>query len=176
MTKKQTIKKTKKEDAVADAIFALAEAIKGLEAKLDTVLGQFRLIPPKEIPAQPAPATSNAEVVATTVVEPSQSTPAEYPFPFEWRETINTLLNKAFDAKVNYRGDGHFELSIWVPKQYSNAKPNHWESMHEDLRFAVLQNSLGTVGVKMYIEKIVADLGADIMKKVSDDRLNLIRA
>ena len=164
-----------KKDPVAEAILALAEAVKGLESKLDTALLPTK---PATVPEGSLPPNyvnlfnSDAPSIVSVVTPPAE----EFPFPFEWREVIDTILNKAFKAAVSYRGDGHFELSVFVPREYSNAKPPHWDAMHNDLRFAVLQNSLGTVGVRNYVESIAKNLGPDLMKKVDEDRLKLIGA
>ena len=155
----------KKIDQTAEAILSLAEAIKGLEAKFDL------LKKTEDIKDESASAVSVISPIMSEVAVVSTVAEAQLPFPFEWRQEIDSLLNKSFEAKVNYRGDGYFELIIFVPKEYSNAKPSHWDLVHEDARFVVLSNALGTVGVREYVKKIVENLGTDIMKKVEEDRL-----
>lgn len=153
-------KDKKEKDSVAEAILSLAEAVSSLEKNLREKIDALKK---EEVVVSPINNT------ATPEPEPL------YPFPKEWRDLIDDTLNPAFKADVNYRPDAHFELSIWVPKEYSNAKPGHWDLVHEDKRFQVISNAMGLTGVREFVEKVAQNLGVDIMKKVGEDRLNLIR-
>lgn len=142
-------------NTTADAIKELAEAIKSLEKKIDESYAIKKESEPVDKPVPEVPK------------EP------ETPFPLEWRMAIDEVLSPLFSAKVNYRGDGKFELSIFVPKEYSNARPSDWDINKEDKRFKVTDNALGVVGVRDYASQVAENLGKDIMLKVAEDKMKL---
>lgn len=157
----QEVQEEVKKDPVAEALLALADAVKGLEKKLDDKLVTKQLEPVK-LPTMQA---------QHPIMQVSRDN--EMPFPLEWRMIIDEVLNQKFKASVNYRADALFELTISVPQEYSNAPKSHWDLYKEDRRHIVLSNALGAVGVRDYCQKIADNLGKDLMNKVIDDRAKL---
>jgi hypothetical protein len=158
-------KKVETVDKTAEAILSLAVAIKSLEDKIDG------------LKISPSVAATTPESTTTVTVPSDQImntnvTPEEY-FPAPYRQIINERLNKNFKAKIEYRNDGMFGLFIWVPKEYSNASANHWSLNKEDLRFRAIENALGEIGVREWVDKIAENLGVDIMRRVVDDGVRL---
>lgn len=148
----KTEKKTKT-DKVADAINLLAEAIKSLEQKIEEKLTQQ---------------AKKEEVVVPVNTNNDTGLPSDN-FPQEFRTIINERLNHKFKAKVVYRSDGMFELHIFVPKEYSNASEPQWALNKQDLRMKVIENAMGEIGVREWVDKIAENLGQEIMMRVHDD-------
>lgn len=139
----------------AEAITLLAEAIKGLEQKIDEHFA------PKKV--------EKVEVKSEDVVAPGQDS-----MPQEYRQIINERLSEKFKAEIKYRSDANFELSIWVPREYSNAPKGHWDLNHEDKRFLVIQNAMGAIGVREWVDKIAENLGPDIRMRIENDRYTAV--
>jgi hypothetical protein len=120
----------------------------------------------KEIVALKTPVVKQEEVP-----QPAQETtaPQAQPFPHEWRNVIDETLSAKFGASVDYRGVD-FELTILVPKEYSNANPNVWAEQKADRRIWVIPNHMGTAGVKDFADKVAKNLGQEIMNRVIEDR------
>lgn len=162
------VPKPKKQDVIAGAIIQLAEAIKGLEKKIDEKLTPVKMasIERPTVPAEAMPGpivSADAPAISTGV-----------PFPLEWRQAIDEVLSREFGSKVEYRPDGRFELSIYVPQKFSNAPKGHWDLYKEDLRRKIMDNHLGVQGVRDYAQLISENLGKDIMNKVNDSRSQLV--
>lgn len=99
--------------------------------------------------------------------------PDEVPVPQEWRDAISSVLSPSFPAFVRYRPDTNFDLTIIVPKEFSNASKQEIETNGCDRRFRVIPNALGITGVKQYAQLVSENLGRDIMFKVDLDRERL---
>lgn len=154
-----------KTDKVSEAITLLAEAIKGLETKVDSL-------------KSPTLTVTTGEQHSTVTVPPfsvSNENSSNDIFPQQWRQIVNERLNHKFKSSVVYRSDMPcFELSIWVPKEYSNVPKGHWDLNKEDRRMKVIENAMGEIGVREYIDKIAENLGSDIMMRVHEDAQKLV--
>ena len=142
--------------AMAEAVTSLASAMKALEEKVE------KLAPKPDVP-------HGTGEPPTPSVKPEEK--KTDPFPLEWRAIINEVLNPKFDATVSYRPDAKFELTIFVPKEYSNAPPAQWDMAHADPRVRIMDNFVGEAGVREYAVKVSENLGHDIMQKVQEDRI-----
>lgn len=149
--------KPKKEQnsEVLQAISALAEGMKSFEERLK------KIEEPK------------VQVAIEVAEKPKESVAEVMPFPPEWRAVIDDILNAKFIASVIYRGDARFEFTVDVPKEYSNARPLELEMNKQDRRVKVIDNALGTLGVREYCEKIAKNLGPDIMRMVNEQRTSM---
>ncbi len=145
---------------MAEAIKELAEAVKKLEEKIDKNYKQpiIREEEEKEIPIIQA---KDATVPTKVIV------------PKEWRDIIDGTLNFKFNVDVEYRSDACFELTIFVPREYSGIKENEWQLSGGDRRVKVINNYLGASGVKDYCDLIVKNLGSETMRKVIEDRIKI---
>lgn len=150
-----------KTSEITNAIKVLADAVKGLEIKIDKLQEQSIQYPLK--PAQ-------TDITPMPVVEEKKEEPAKTPFPQEWRMIIDNELNSKFEGEVEYRGDGTFQLIITVPKEYSNAPLPHFALNGADKRVKILNPSLGAAGVRDYAKLVAENLGADIMRRVIEDK------
>ena len=96
--------------------------------------------------------------------------PATPGLPPLYRQVVDEILGPQFAVGVLWRTDGHFELTIDVPKQYSNANESHWATYKADTRICVIPNALAENGVKEYAQKVAKNLGEVIMNKVREDK------
>jgi hypothetical protein len=146
-----------KVDKTAEAITLLAEAIKGLETKIDSMNTRTTI--------------SQTVENITVEVDKDQTTSVEYDsLPEQYRQIVNERLSEKFGAKVSYRTDGRFEFSVSVPKEYTNVSPSSWNLNHGDTRLKVIENAMGEIGVREWCDLIAENLGHDIMLKVQDQR------
>jgi len=165
--------KGEQKDPVAGAINQLASAIRQLDKnnrdgfdKLETILvvNTKKAEEPKVI----EPAISDI-----TEEKPMAEGEVDIPFPQEWREVINEVLNAEFGASVKYLSAANFELTINVPREYSNATPKEWEMYKADRRIKIMPNYLGIAGVKEYAELVAKQLGPEIRAKIAEGRSKL---
>ena len=113
------------------------------------------------------------EQVEVAPVEAVVETKSEQgiPVPREWREAVDTILNKKFGVEVDYNADTPtFGFSILVPKEYSNASKPHWETFHEDRRTRVIENAQGAGGVKQWVERVYNNFDNETKAKLTSDR------
>ena len=155
----------KKEDKVAQAITDLAEAIKGLEKKVDGFGNKVTTYTLGE--------KTTATVTETPKLEEPKTTS---PFPKEWRDVIDTVLNAKFKADVEYNSGATFTLTIYVPKEYSNASQIEWDTNKADRRVKIMPIHLDVAGVKDYANLVAENLGSEIRAKIAEDRAKLTQA
>lgn len=119
-----------------------------------------------ETSVQPVPTEPTQNVTAPTDFQ--------FPIPVEYREAIDTILNKRFGIDVKYLGDtAAFEFSILVPKGYSNAGEKHWETYHEDRRSKIILNAFGSNGVREWATQVYQNFGPEIQSLIVHDRAEL---
>ena len=93
------------------------------------------------------------------------------PVPTEYREIVNSTLNKKFGIEIAYPSDtASFEFSILVPKEYSNAGLPHWETHKEDRRSRVIINALGVNGVREWATKVYENFSNETRSQIAFDR------
>ena len=124
----------------------ITDILANLSAKLDVALEKKQDI--KVVPVAPA-------------------TPGMPPI---YRQIVDEILGPQFAMEVLWRTDGNFELTIDVPKQYTNATESHWATYKTDTRICVIPNALAENGVKEYAQKVAKNLGEVIMNKVREDK------
>ncbi len=178
MTKKtspsQVEEPKEKTPNIAGALNQLASAIRQLEKKMSdefTVLKQR--YPLNEFKTD---TTSDGSEKKEEKVEAPLPVESTIPFPVEWRSVIDEVLNKSFDAKVKYLDSASFELSIFVPKEYSNATKQEWDMYKADPRIKIIPNYQGIQGVRLFVDDIAKQLGDERRIKINDDRAKLINA
>ena len=94
-----------------------------------------------------------------------------YPIPAEYREIIDTVLNKQFGIQIQPHSDRpSFTFTIIVPEQYSTMTPSYKEMYKYDLRPKVLNYSDGTNGVRDWATKVYENLSTEIKSQVTKDR------
>ena len=95
------------------------------------------------------------------------------PIPQEYRELVNTILNKNFGVRMEYRTDAPlFEFAIIVPDKYSNMPLPQREIQKEDFRLKVISMAEGKNGVKEWCEKVYKNFNTEIQSMIVADRLN----
>jgi hypothetical protein len=146
MPKKQEVETNPLEKIVAD----LEQKIKDLNAKVE------ELSKPQEVIEQ---------------VKPAQAFTPQYPVPSEYREVVDTVLNKEFGVDIEYLSDRpEFQFSILVPDKYSNTSPSYRDLMGLDRRAKVITNAQGLNGVKEYVDKVWNNFDQDTKTKISINR------
>lgn len=122
----------------------------------------------------PAPAIKGREFTVTTtgLVRPGPTSPStNFPVPIEWRELVDSTLNKQFGVEVSPDGDtASFGFSIIVPEKYSNAGKPHWETYHEDRRTRVISHALGLNGVREWTTKVYENFDPETKSRIAFDR------
>lgn len=151
-----------KTQEITEAIGMLAKAINKLEAKIDLSVA---------IPSARTPLITTTD--NSTAEPPLPPPPQEVtmPFPTEWRDIIDAVLNRKFRADVQYFDSAKFQLTVHVPKEYSNATPAQLQLNGGDRRVKVMPNHLGSAGVRDYITLVAANLGEETMRKVNEERV-----
>lgn len=135
---------------VLDSVGALADRVAALEK-------------PKERVLEVKP------IANTTVVG---ETP-RYPIPQEYRDWVDTVLNKNFGIELEYPNQqpGYQRFSIVVPDKYSNASAEYKSQIGgRDLRSKVLENNQAVTGVKEWIETVYNNFGQDTKTLIAMDR------
>lgn len=122
--------------------------------------------------AQPAPV--EIKTVEATVVAPTPEPVASsnlLPIPIEYLEARDTILNKRFAMEITYLTDSAgFQLSVLVPKEYSNAAKPHWDMYHEDRRSKVIENAFGTNGVREWLQLVYENFNNEMKSRITSDR------
>lgn len=91
--------------------------------------------------------------------------------PQQYLDAVHTILNKRFGVEMEYQPDTpNFGFSILVPKEYSNAGEPHWAMFHEDRRTRVINNSEGSAGVKLWVEKVYNNFDMETRTRITADR------
>lgn len=109
--------------------------------------------------------------VPTAATQPTVQTQTKVPVPFEWRQVVDEVLSPAFGLEVRYMDNAQFELTIHVPRKYSNATAREWESNGNDRRVKIMPNYLGTQGVREYCELVSKNLGQEILQRLQQDKV-----
>ena len=157
-------------DKVAEAINGLADAIKKLESKLGVL--EAKVLEKIEKPGTTQ--VYNPPTASTQAPETLEKTEPRMPFPKEWRDVIDTVLNVKFDATVKYLDNANFELTIYVPREYSNATKTEWDMNKCDRRIKIMPNHLGAAGVRDYATLVAENLGHEMRTKIGEDRAKII--
>lgn len=148
-------KKSEQGPTLADIL----SAIHGLTGVVDSLVKSIH-----EKPVQP-------QVTPAITPHPSISRPSSQ-VPQDYLDLVATVLNKKFGIEINYVKDSpSFELSILVPREYSNAPAGHWDTFKEDRRTKVIANSYGLAGVKDWVSLVYENLPIEIKAKIAADRL-----
>lgn len=99
------------------------------------------------------------------------TTGTNYPIPYEYREVVESVLNKEFRLEITPLSDKPaFQLSILVPKKYSNISPNQYDLMHEDRRSRVISFADGINGVRDWAQKVYDNLPQETKSMVVNAR------
>lgn len=113
----------------------------------------------------------------TTQVKPeipiAQIKPEEgFPVPLEYREIINSVLNKDFGLKIDPLSDSPaFTMTIVVPDKYSNMPTDQKAIMKVDLRSKTITYAEGVNGVKMWAEQVFNNFNAETKAQIVADRI-----
>ena len=179
MPRKKTspsIQEEPKKENLSGALNQLASAIRQLEKKMSDGFAGLKKETKTELNYQSGDLKPGQAVITTTASEPVLEVPkpeSNVPFPVEWMEIIKEVLNAKFKASVNYLDSASFELTVFVPKEYSNASPQEWIMNKSDRRIKVIPNYEGAQGVRMFVEDIAKQLGQETRAKINDDRAKL---
>lgn len=139
----------------------LDEVLKTLQA-VQSRLDALEKPGSRELPVMP---------VTETIPERATLTESEFPVPFEYRETVETILNKEFGIDIEYQTDtSAFVFTIQVPQKYSNAGAPHWETYKEDNRSKVIPNALGLNGVREWTQKVYENLTPEVKAMIAANR------
>lgn len=149
----------RREAEILETMSQIMDIVKKLEKRVDEVTA----------PSKPGVQIVASSPASSTSVSGSPS--SLFPIPAEFREVVDTVLNKKFDIQIEYLSDSAaFLFSILVPKEYSNASPAHWQSMHEDRRTRTILNALGANGVREWATKVYENFDPETKSRITFDR------
>lgn len=157
--------RAKKVDTITPAIEALTKAVEQINVRLDV------LEKPKQIPVVETPPEPPKETPTPAFQEAVLPTNA-MPIPPEYREVVNTLLNKKFGVEIEGVSDmPAFRLVIVVPSEYSTATPDQLASIGgRDIRPFVVDYAMGINGVREWVERVWSSFSPDVQARISTDR------
>lgn len=177
-TKDSEPQKEGKTPDIAGALSQLASAIRQLEKRMTDGFAELKQSSQSStIPYPGEQFKTDTTTDNKKEEEPVNQEVVETPFPVEWRAVIDEVLNKKFKAEVKYLADGvNFEVTIYVPKEYSNATQQEWDMYKNDRRIKVIPTYQNIQGVRLFAEDIAKQLGDERRIKINDDRAKLINA
>ena len=139
----------------------LVEDVETLKVVVDSLEKKFEA----PIPAVPIP-PAEPPVVETPKVPDAFP---KYPIPPDFVATIDEVLNKDFGIECDPLPDTPaFNFKIIVPEKYSNTPKE--KRYGADVRSKVISYSEGVIGVRLWAEKVLENLGADTKFKITEDR------
>lgn len=143
-------------EKLIDAITLLSEAVVKLNEKLIDL--PVQTISPKESVVSAIPVTETLESL--------------YPMPSEYREAVNTILNKEFGIAIYPLSDSpSFQFSIIVPDKYSQVSEEYKKMYKADIRAKVIRYSEGLIGVKMWCEMVYNHFNPTMQAQIVADRM-----
>lgn len=101
------------------------------------------------------------------------SAPAEkeYPIPTEYREIVDSVLNKEFGIQIAPHSDNPvFTFTIIVPDKYSNMPAPSREMYKYDLRPKVISYSEGANAVRAWATKVYENLSNEARAQIVADK------
>ncbi len=138
----------------AEALSQLTEVVKSIESRLTDLEA-----------SKPAP-RENLEV-PPEVQAPSQPE-NKYPIPPEYREIVDSTLNKDFGIEIEpFPDQMAFQFTIVVPEKYTDASPAYLDMYKRDLRPKVITYAEGMNGVREWARRVYENLPLDTRTKVS---------
>lgn len=153
---------------VVQVLGALKEEIKISKEEIASIKEKVELLTRSVSPQEPLTIPTNLTESSGT---PIPNMPILSPFPPEYREYIDTRLNKHFSAEVRPFSGTQIELRIIVPDRYSTAKPELRKDLGGDLRLKILDSVLGLAGVKDYVDQVWNTFSLDYQASITADRL-----
>lgn len=135
----------------------LSDLVRGLSDRITALEKPRTLDIPKSEPEAP-------------VVEKPKQVSA--PVPSDYKDIIDTILNKHFGLQIFPRSDSpHFELVIVVPKKYSLLTPAQSQMQGADLRVKVISYAEGVNGVRLWAERVLSTFSPEIKGLILADKL-----
>ena len=145
-----------------------SQVLQSLSENMALLVGEIKSLKDSLSPKQEAKPQEVPNGVVQTNIAVST-----VPVPQEYRELVNTILNKSFGVRMEYRTDAPlFEFSIIVPDKYSNMPLPQREVQKEDFRLKVITMAEGKNGVKEWCEKVYKNFNSKIQSMIVADRLN----
>jgi hypothetical protein len=92
-----------------------------------------------------------------------------YPVPQEYREIVNTTLNKNFGIDISYTSSG-FIFTIIVPERYSTLTDKEKELVKQDRRSKLIPNFEGVNGVKMWVDLVYSSFSMEMKALITQDK------
>ncbi len=160
---KPKVKEITTDELLREVVVELKQTNKALKE-----LTESKPTPPAAMDPKSENTVEEPLVTPPPVVEPTAPPTAKYPVPSEYREIVDTILNKEFGLEMEPLSDQPaFQVSIIVPKIYSNATDNHFEMYKEDRRSRTIKYSDGSNGVREWADTVLKNLGTEISTKIS---------
>jgi hypothetical protein len=137
---------------------SLDERLAAVEAKLE----EYAKTPEQSKVAAP-PLGHSPEPVA--VQSPN-------PIPVEYRDIVDTELNRSFGITIETRTDAPlFTFTIVVPDKYSSMTPGQRELQQQDIRPKVLSFGDGSTGVREWAQRVFNSFSPELKAQIVADRV-----
>jgi hypothetical protein len=149
---------------------------KELEAQLNElktdVASKFDAIMSK-LETKAAEKTTTFEIPPAPVANINSTLPI-MPVPLEYRDIVDSVLNRQFGLKIDPRKDiPMFDMTIVVPEKYSNVPLEEKKMIKIDLRTKAISYSEGINGVRLWAEKVFNNFSPEIKAQIVADRVQL---
>lgn len=118
------------------------------------------------------PITSQIETInEPKLTEEIKPVEAYSPIPKDWKEMVETVLNKNFEVEIEPHRDAPLTtFTVIVPEKYSQMTPSQREIIKRDIRPKVITNAGGVAEVKEWTEIVYKNLTPEIQAMVVADR------
>lgn len=155
--------KIKKENSqLLESLDILTKSMKDLTSRVETLenkLKKVEFLPekPQEIPQIPQEKKEAPQAM-------------KYPIPLEYRDLVDTVLNKKFGISIEYMG-GNFAFTIVVPEEYSSLTADEKKLLGADLRTKIITYAEGINGVRQWVEQVYKNFNPEIQAGIVSDRI-----
>lgn len=166
-------KKAPTNQEILDAIAGVAEQLSGLNERVS------KLEEKSVVAATPqgvAVAVGNDVKIheAGSGTPPAPDVSKDYPVPLEYRNIVDTILNRAFEIRIVPKNDAPaYEFWIIVPEKYRSVSPAYIEMYKEEGHMKVLNYADGVNGVRAWTEKVFGSFNSSIQALIVADRSQL---
>lgn len=140
-------------DLVLEALKDLKEAFnKPITSQAPSLMENRQL--PKEQPKAPEPINT-------------------IPIPAEFRQQVDSVLNKDFGIEIEGTGDPLSMLfTIVIPDKFSRLSLSQKEASMRDISPKVIDRALGINGIKEWCDKVYSTFAPEIQAQIVADRSN----
>lgn len=110
-----------------------------------------------------------AEVKEPVKQETAPMPASNIPFPAEYRQIVDEVLNKEFGAEIQYNALD-FAITIIVPEQYQNLSQQEKDAKVQDRRTKIIKYPEGASGVKAWVDMVYGSFNPEMKAKITSNK------